>query len=80
MLIGFIIFLTKSTNVENYSNSMELITRIVNTTDIFNEKVVNNRYYQEMIVRNNNIIMDFIDNSVLMSINPTAFVWNYVRN
>ena len=79
MLISFIIFLTKSTNVEGYSNSMELITRVVNTANIFNERVINNGYYQEVILRNSNMIMDFIDNSVLMSTNPSAFVWNYLK-
>lgn len=79
MLISFIIFLKKSTNVESYSNSMELITRLVNTTNIFNERVVNNGYYQEIIVKNSNMIMDFIDNSVLIPTNPSAFIWNYLK-
>ena len=80
IIISFIIFLIKSTNVISYSNSMELITRVVNTTNIFNEKVVNNAYYQDIIMRNSNMIINFVDNSLLMSTNPNFFIWNYIRN
>ena len=79
-LTGFIIFLIKSTNVISYSDSMELITRVINTTNIFNEKVVNNAYYRDIIMRNSSNIMNFVDNSLLMSTNPNLFVWNYIKN
>jgi hypothetical protein len=58
----------------NFSNNIELIIKINERTNIFNQQVVNNEYYQEIIVRNSKLGMDFIDNSMLMCINPNRFV------
>jgi hypothetical protein len=80
IVIGLILILIKNTNIMNFSNNIELIIKINERTNIFNQQVVNNEYYQEIIVRNSKLGMDFIDNSMLMCINPNRFVWNYIKN
>jgi hypothetical protein len=58
----------------NFSSNIDLIMKINERTNIFNQQVTNNEYYQEVIVRNSRLAMEFIDNSMLMSINPNRFV------
>lgn len=80
MLIGFIIILMKNTSIMSYSSSMELIKETADRVNTFNENMVNSEYYQRKIIRNSNLVMDFIDNSLLMSAKPNSFIWNYIKN
>lgn len=74
IVIGLMLILIKNTDVINFSNNIELIIKINERTNIFNQQVISNEYYQEIVVRNSKLDVEFIDNSMLMCINPNKLV------
>jgi hypothetical protein len=52
IVIGLVLILIRNTNTMNFSNNIELIIRINEKTNIFNQQIITNEYYQEIVVKN----------------------------